>query len=518
MKESSNVYRTAGMVMIITIIYRILGFLREMQIAYFLGAGEKADAYITAFSVPSIIIEVLALGAITSAIIPVASKYAAKNELDELNEIGNITSSVTLVVASIATVVAMIFAQQLVGMLAPGFTSDKLTLTTHLTRIMLPCMVFSGLYGISKAMLNTYNHFFMPAFANVVYNFILIVVAFVGFKHIGIDIFAYAVVLGTIAQWVLQKIQLKKMGYKYKFHIDLKNKDIKLIFKLMVPILIASIVAQLNFIVDKAVASNISDGSISALNYANKLVQLPLGIFVGAIITTMLPNMSRCAATGSSKDFNNFVNKAFNMLLIFMVPSSIALMFLNVPLINTLFQGKAFTIQDTMVTANVLFYYSIGTSFVAISQLFANAFYAHQDTKTTLYVNIFSVCLNIILNLTLSRFMGTNGIALATSISSVFGCFLMYFILKKRCGVKIKLGAKEYLKFALSIIVVIILCSTFTHMYMVKLIALNKLLKLSIIMAFAIFTMLVYFAILTVSDFQGVGEAKNLILKKLMKK
>lgn len=515
----TKIAKATFMVTGILLVGRVLGFLREMTIASFLGASSNADAYFIAFSVPNVLINVLALGAISSAIIPVVSKYVVNKEHEKINKLTNTLYTLIILLLSVITVVGIYYAPVLVKVMAPGFDKGTFDFSVHLTRIMMPTMIFLGLVGVSKAVLNAYDHYFTPAFTNIVFNLAVIIISYLWINVYGADALAYAVLVGAFLQFFFQYTKLRSLNYKTRISLDFDNEDIKKIFTLMVPIVIGMVITQLNVIINKAVASGLGEGSISALNYADKIIQLPMGIFVGAIVTTTFPNISRFVQVKDYQALRQVIGVSAKTIFILFGPLIVLLVFLSKPIINVLFERNAFSAADTLLTAQALEFYAIGLISLAMVQVLTKIFHAYQETRTPVFIGAVSIILHIVLNLTLADLLGHRGVALATSVSATVNSILLYYLLIKKHGeARLSLSIGLVVKTFSGLILLAVVSATFSEFYMSSLLNSLGLIRLFAITLFGGAALVLYFAFLKLLKVDEVQKIEEMLSAKIIRK
>ncbi|PTQ57945.1 MAG: putative peptidoglycan lipid II flippase MurJ [Candidatus Carbobacillus altaicus] len=426
---SRGLYTTTVAIMVITLVSRILGFLRETAIAAYFGASEVSDAFFIAFSIPGVLFAAMA-SAIGTTFIPV---YQRLGKEDRTYFMHNITS--VLIVMSLAvTVISIFFAPYLVKIFAPGFETETFHLSVQLTRILLWMVVLLTLNALFTAYLQSHQYFLMPAAVGIPFNIVVVLYLFMFGASLGIVGFTWITLVATIAQVLFLVPSLLRAGYRYRFVIDLKEQGLRQATVLVGPVMIGTIASQLNIIVDRMLASGLTEGSISALNYSNKVMQLAYGIVVISLLSVLYPRLSKIAANNDWNQFRLTLSRTTIVLLLVLLPITVGSMVLAKPIISVLFERGVFDAQATELTAGAYFFFSIGLIGLGTRELWTKAFYSLQDTKTPMTNGIFAIGLNIVLNLILVGPMQHLGLALATSISFIVASFLQYRSLTRQIG------------------------------------------------------------------------------------
>jgi putative peptidoglycan lipid II flippase len=446
--ENKTLAKNAGKTAFGTALSRILGYIRDMLVANVFGAGIFADAFYAAFRIPNLFRRLLGEGAFSAAFVPVFSEYLHTKEKTETQKFLNAVFTALLFILVVISVLGMFFAPLLVKIIALGFTNDpeKMQLTIELTRLMFPFILFICLAAFLLAALNTLHSFFIPAFAPSVLSFseIFYMLAFAPALVPGNQIkgLAASVIIGSVLHFFIQYPKLKSLGWNLKLHINFKHPGIKKIALLMIPSVIGLSVDQINAFVDNICASFLASGSITALYYSNRLMQLPLAIFGLAFATVSLPVMSKAYAQKDMTTLKNSLGYSVRFTIFILLPAATGLIVIGLPVVKLLFEHGRFNSLASLMTNNALFYYSLGLPAYALARIFTNAFYAFQDTKTPVKIAMVAMILHIILCILLMRTMGIGGLALATAAASYFNFILLTVYLKKRIG---KLGLKQIL-------------------------------------------------------------------------
>lgn len=428
----SRVTKTTIGLMIVTILSKSLGFGRELVLGSAYGATSYSDIYITAMNIPTILFYSIGT-AIATTFIPLYYENrnlgGDKKSLQFTNNIFN----VVLLLGLILSILAFIFAKPLVNIFAMGFDGNKLRFTVKFTRIM----IFGGLVvilsNIITAFLQTKDNFIVPGLIGIPFNIIIIVSIILSAK-INIYILPIGTLIAMFSQLLFQLPFAYKKGYKYKPILNIKDEYVKKIIWLVGPVFIGVAVEQVNSMVDRTLASTLAEGSISALNYANRLNGFVMGLFIVSIGAVIYPILSKLSFNNRNEEFIDIVVRSINSVILLVIPVSVGAIVLARPIISILFQRGAFDVRATSMTSTALIFYSIGMVGFGIREILGKIFYSLQDTKTPMINGAISMAVNIVLNLILVKFMGHAGLALATSISAIICIFMLFNSLKRKIG------------------------------------------------------------------------------------
>ncbi len=421
-----------------TLLSRILGFVRDVVIAWFFGAGLSSDAFFVAFRIPNLLRRLFAEGSLSIAFIPVFTEYLTHQGKAEAFDLARSALRLLAGILVITALLGILLAPWIIRVIAPGFMAspEKFELTVSLTRIMFPYVFFICLVALCMGILNTLGHFAAPALAPVFLNIALIFSAFFISPHMADPVtgLGIGVIIGGFLQLGLQVPFLIKKGFYFWQKTSLVHPGLKKVGTLMLPAVLGASVYQVNILVGTLLASLLPEGSVSYLYYADRLVQFPLGIFAIATATAVLPSLSRQAA---AKDINALCDTfAHAMKLVFFItiPSMVGLIVLREPIVALLFKRGAFDAETTRLTAQALLYYSVGLWAFSAVRIVVSTFYAMQDTKTPMKMAVISIGTNIVLGILLMIPLKHGGLALATSISSALNLGMLVYALRAKLG------------------------------------------------------------------------------------
>lgn len=438
-----TIARAALFMMIMTAVSRILGFAREAVMMTLFGQNYLTDAYRAAFSIPDFIYMLLVGGALSAAFIPVFSSYISNGREEEAWESASVVFNYIVLLLIILIAMAYFFTAPLIRLLAPGLPTTYAALAISLTHIMFIQTFFMALSGISQGILNSYNKFAAPAIGSVLYNLFIIVIGIALVKQLGIHAFAIGVVIGAVFNFAVQIPALRQVGIRYHFTFDYKNPGFIKIMILVVPVLAGLSVSQLNLFVVQNLASSAGSGMLSALNLAQKVMNLPVGIFGAAIATAIFPALTALTARGEMAGFRRSSSLGFRAIFLVTIPAAFGLAALGEPLIKLLFQQGQFTASMAHTTFQVLLYFCVGLAAYAAIMVLNRSFYALKDTVTPLLAAVITIGLNVFLALQLAGPMGVRGLALATSLSGIFNLLVLFVVLRIKSG---PLGGRTILR------------------------------------------------------------------------
>ncbi|MDG2090620.1 MAG: murein biosynthesis integral membrane protein MurJ [Gammaproteobacteria bacterium] len=436
-KESGNsLARSSMVVSSLTFFSRILGLVREIVFAAFFGDSAQADAFFVAFRIPNFLRRLFAEGAFSQAFVPVLSEYKQKCSFAEIKELvdqvaGRLSSTLMIV-----SIVGVIGAPVLAMVFAPGYIDDgeKFSLLVEMLRITFPYILLISLTGFAGGILNSYDRFAVPAVTPVFLNISLIVCAIWLSPLFAEPVIAIAwgVIVAGVIQLMFQLPFLGHLKLIPRPRLRPKHEGVSRIITLMIPVMFAVSVGQINLLIDTVLATSIEgDGSVSWLYYADRIMYLPLGVFAVAIATVILPSLSRKHAEDSVDKFKETLDWGMRCIVLIALPASIALITLAEPMVITIYQRGEFSADSVLPTARALQAYALGLlAFMAIKVL-ASAYFSRQDTKTPVRYGIIAMVSNIVMNLLLIIPLAHIGLAIATAFSSWVNAGLLLFGLMK---------------------------------------------------------------------------------------
>ena len=427
-----NLIKSTGTFSFFTIISRLLGDVRDILIAVFLGAGPLADAFFVAFRIPNTFRRLFSEGTFNAAFVPSYSALLGKKRLSE-NFANNIFNLLILGLFFLVIIIEIMM-PLFVFLIAPGFEGDpqKMELAITLTRITFPFLLFISLGSFFSAILNSHNKFAIASATPIILNIVLIGVLFFG-KILNdqlVHYLSYAVTISGIIQFIFLYFFTKKyFSPKLKFNIKIDQK-IKTFFKKLLPSIFSSGVTQINILVGTIIAS-FQAGAVSYLYYADRVYQINLAIAGIAIGTVILPQLSKYVQNSKENKINLIQNKALELSLFLSIPAAIALLIASEEIISSLFGYGSFEEVSVKNSAKALFYFGLGLPAFSLIKVFSTFFFARHNTKIPFYISLVSVLLNIFISIIFFREIGFLIIPIATTISSWFNAILLFILLKK---------------------------------------------------------------------------------------
>ena len=460
---SSRLARSAGLIGIATMASRLLGVVREIVLAALFGASATPamDAFNVAFRVPNLVRDLFAEGAMTAAFVPTFTRTLQSQGREAAWRLGNLVINALLVVTTVLVVLGIVFAEPITRAIASGhmvevglrflgfarqaavpegFTAvpGKLELTTQLTRMMMPFLTTVAVAVAVMGMLNALHRFFLPALSPAMFNVATILCAFLLvplMEPLGlppIAAIALATVLGGIGQIAVQWPALRKEGFRYRPILSFRDPGVREILRLMGPGTLGLAAVQINVLVNTSLATTEPQGAVSWLQYAFRLMYLPIGLFGVSIATAALPDLSTHAAADDRDAMRRTISSGLRMMLMLNVPATIGLIVLAHPIVELLLERNMFTPQDTAATAAALIFYSPGLLGYSAVKIASPSFYSMGDSRTPATVSVLSIGINLALNIMLVRDMGYRGLALGTAIAAIFNASVLLYLLSRR--------------------------------------------------------------------------------------
>lgn len=436
--ENSRVARAAGVVGMATMLSRLFGFLRDMIVAGLFGAGLTTDAFFVAFRIPNLLRRLLGEGSLTVSFVPIFTEYLRNRSREEAMELADIVFTALSILLVAVSLLGLLFSPLIVTVMAPGFVKmpAQYDLAVFLTRLMFPYIFLISLVALCMGILNSLRHFAAPALAPVVLNLAMILAALTlrGFFQEPITALAIGVLAGGLLQLAMQWPFLLRMGVRLKPNFRFRHPGMKRIGLLMLPAAFGAAIYQINIFIGTILASFLPTGSVSFLYYADRIVELPLGVFAIAVGTATLPSFSEQVAQGRFEELKRTIAFSLRIILFITIPATVALIALRVPIISVLFQRGEFDVQSTLLTAQALLCYAVGLWAFSIIRVIVSVFYSLQDTKAPMRAAIVALVVNVLFSLVLMFPLRHGGLALATSIASAVNVGMLWVILKRRIG------------------------------------------------------------------------------------
>ncbi|HEK86833.1 MAG: murein biosynthesis integral membrane protein MurJ [Candidatus Saccharicenans sp.] len=424
-----------------TTISRLLGLVREQVFASLFGSSRSTDAFNAAFRIPNLLRDLFAETSLSAAFVPVLTEQKTKSKKHENLLASNIFNTLFLVVG-LLTILGMIFCRPVASLVAMGFSRipEKLALTSSLTFITFPFLLFVSLAAWAMSYHNTEGSFFVPSVAPAFFNVFSIAVPLALFgwytSRGGDPIYgaAIGVTFGGLMQFLIQVPGVFRQGYRYHFYLNWRDPQFKKVMALFVPVAIGLAGSRINVFVNTILVSYQAERSMSWLNYAYRIMHLPLGLFGIAVGAVALPRFSRLVIENKSEEVQIAFKDSLKMVFFLTVPSSILIAFFSYPVTRLIYQHGRFTAADTLAVSQALILYTLGIPFISALRNVASVFYAHQDSKAPMYASFISIGVNLILNLSLMKPIGFLAFPLSASLASVVNILVLMRWLPRKIG------------------------------------------------------------------------------------
>ncbi|NLC96016.1 MAG: murein biosynthesis integral membrane protein MurJ [Erysipelotrichaceae bacterium] len=517
MTQTKKVAKSAIIIMVIGLLIRPLAFFKEMLIGAKFGLGMHTDTYILATSTIELFI-LLLNKAISTTFIPILHEVESKEgKAGKIRHTNNLLN-IIIVLATLIILIDFIIAPWIVKITAPGFnTEPQFSLAVLLIRIGLPAIIFSSVQGVLIGYLQTEGRFIEGAAIGMPMNIVFIIFLVFLSQKFGIIGLMVTSVVASIFQVLYLLYGTKKTGFKYSFYLNIHDAYIKKVIVLIPPVIISVGISDLNTLINKAIGSTLVEGSISALNYADKLTSLVNHIFISAITTVMYPIFAKEAVNENKDELKKSLNQSINIILLITIPATIVLIVLSHPIVKIVYERGVFDSLATSMTASALVYYAIRLTTMAITIIVNNIFYSLQDTKTPLYIGGLSVLTSIIFSLILIGSMKHNGLALAATISSFVSATALLYTLHKKIG---RLGLNKTLivglkaLFATGIMGIILLIS---FNFLLSILGSSSIMSIislfgSLLIGIIVYTIIIYF--LKIDEFKWIINSLKQKIKK----
>ena len=426
--------QTTFMLMLITIISKIFGFLREAVMASFIGAGEIKSIYTTANTLPVVVANFVAVG-IISGFIPIYTRAKNEKGIKEAEKLTSNIFNILMVFGAVAVVIGFIFARPFSKIFSPGLDGQWLDLATNYTRIMM-FAVFAYLYSaVFRGYLNIKGDFINPGITGIIMNIIIIIFTVLTGKTGNPYFLIIGALLGNVLQYVLFPRATKKSGYRHEWVIDLSNTYIRQLMVIAIPVIISSAAGEISIIVDNAMASAyFGEAAISKLFYAKTMLTLITGVITVSVTTTLLPKIAEFGQSGRIDQMKSSISSAVVTTLALVIPAAIGMMVLSFPIIELVFERKAFTADDTIIVASLLTSYAPFVIFQSITDVVDRGFYSVGDSKTPVVIVVIQQIINVVLNLVFVNIFGLEGLTLSTVVSTFIGSLLMIYKFRANFG------------------------------------------------------------------------------------
>ena len=435
--KQASVRSAATVLIIMVFASRVLGLLRDRMLAARFSPDELG-VYLAAFRLPNLLFELLVMGALTSAFIPVYTKYLTLGKQEEAWKISNTIITISCILLAFITIPILIWTKEVSHFIAPGFTDIQVGQMIGFTRFMVIAQVFPLLIGnFFTGILQSHNLFTIPGVAPVVYNIGIIISIIVFSSSMGLWAPVIGVGIGAVLFMCIQIPSLVQLGYRNRIALDIRNQGVREIGKLMVPRTIGLAISQVDTTVDLILSTLLGARMVTVFNFAQHLQQLPIGLFGATVAQAAFPLLSQASATGDKEKFTKTLYSALNQIVFFIMPVSVLFMVLRIPIVRLVFGASRFDWQATVLTGMTLSMFAISLSAQAVSQLLTRGFYALYDTKTPVIIGVITILINTMCSVIFVQLykFPVWSLGLSTSIASIINAALLVLYLGKRIGV-----------------------------------------------------------------------------------
>ncbi len=429
---SSSVASAAFIIGLFSVASRLLGVLRDRILASTFGANQTLDMYYAAFRLPDLVFNLLVLGALSAGFIPVFARLASdqKEKSNAWMLANNILNTLTVGLIAVCGL-GIVAAPWLVTVIAPGFPMEAKSTIVVLTQIMFLSPFFLGLSSIVGGILQSFHRFFVYSLSPVFYNLGIIFGALYLAPRYGIIGLAWGVVIGSFCHFIIQLPSLFKLGFRYQFFFNWKDKAMRQVYGMMTARTLGLAITQLNLIVITIIASGLVEGSLAVFNLANNLQSFAIGIFGVSFAVAVFPSLS---AAASDEIFINRFSRTFRQILFFIVPATVLLIILRAQIVRVILGSGNFSWEDTVMTIDTVGFFALSLFAQATLPLLARAFFSRHDSKTPFIIGLLAAVVNVVLSLWLAPTLGVAGLALAFSAGMIINFVLLFIILHRRLG------------------------------------------------------------------------------------
>lgn len=509
--NKNKVIKTVTVIAACTFISKILGLLRDVITASKFGAGSELDAFFAASNIPMILFITIG-AAITTTLIPLYNEKLKTGRQQAIDFVNNVLNFFIIITFGIC-LLCIIINKFIVSMLNPGFSGAQLILTQKLTVILIPTLIINAVLYIFNGVLQSENNFAVPALVALPFNILIIAYLMFYGKKFGVEGLTVITLIATAIQIIPQLSSIKKIGFRFKLKVDFGDPMLKKMGIMLVPVIIGTGVQQINSFIERGVATHFQTGSLSALSYAYRVFALIVDIFVVAIATVVYPKMAQQTALDKIEDMKETLSKSIKALVVFILPMSLIVIVQSRPIVYILFERGEFRRESTIVTANILLFYSIGLLAFGLRDFICKAYYTLKDTKTPMINSAIALGLNIVLIYFYKSFMGLNGLALANATSMYIACLLLIYNLRKKIG---SINGK-------SIFITIVKTAAASLIMVITIIYVNRIINLQYVSTLKVLVkitissaagILVFIICAWFIKLEEIIQVKNLILRK----
>jgi putative peptidoglycan lipid II flippase len=434
MDEKKRVTKAAGLMTSGTLVSRVLGFVRDVVLAKVFGATGLTDSFFVAYRIPNLLRELFAEGSVSAGFVPVFTEYLTEKGREEAKRLAGTVFAFLLCVLSAVCLLGILLAPYIASIVARGFMSEpeKFSLTITMIRIMFPFLLFISLAALAMGTLNSLRCFFIPSIAPAFFNIAIIVAALFIAPHFTVPIIVvgFAVTAGGAFQYGVQALALVRKRFHLRPIFDFYHPGLKRILLLVMPVVFAMGVTQINVLISNFFSTYLPEGSATYLYYSWRLTHFPIGLFAIAMSVALLPSLSAQATKGDIPALRDTFSFSLRVLFFITIPSMVGLIALSRPIVNILFQRGAFDVDDAGGTVYALLFYASGIWAFAGLRIVRTVFYSLQDTKTPLKTAVLSVIANIVFCLLLMKPFRHGGLAFANVLAASINFIVLFYLLR----------------------------------------------------------------------------------------
>ncbi|MFS8639289.1 MAG: murein biosynthesis integral membrane protein MurJ [Symbiobacteriaceae bacterium] len=416
---------------VLTATSRVLGFLRETVYASVFGASAELDAFLVAQGVPNLVVGLVS-SAIATAATPLLAGVVARGDREKAARTFSALANLVMMVTAVAMIPMALMADGVVRLMAPGFTAEQVRLAAGVTRVLLIASLFVTWMNLLTGWLHACRRFFWPASTGIPFNVAMIAAALFFGARYGAYALAVGFTVGSLLRVLVQLPGVRRTGFRHRWCLDLADPGLRAILGLLPALFLGYAVTEVNVLVDRMVASTQEEGTISALNYAFRLVTLPHGLLAMALVQALYPSLGAVSATADREAFARLLGRGLGVLVGLLTPMTVALVVLRVPIVEFVYGRGSFDARDTLLTSLALAAYGLGLVPLALRDLANRALYAWQDARYPAMVAVVAMLVNVVGDLMLGRWLGITGLALATTLSFTIGFALLAARLGRR--------------------------------------------------------------------------------------
>lgn len=513
-KLNNRLLKSFSLILMLTMISKVLGFVREMLLASKYGAGFDTDAYLVATSIPTILFMSIGI-AVRTTLIPAFTIELNNRKREEAFKLVNSIVNLCIILGIILIVLVELNLSRIIVLIAPGFSGDQLEIIIRYSRVLVPALIFIVLSDIFGGILNTFNEFKESAFIGIAYNVVIIFTILFLSDYFGMFGIVVGTLIGFISQLLILLPKIRKLGFTYHLYLNLNHPFIKNVLWKSLPVIIGSITLQLNLLIDRMFGSSLGDGAISSLNYANKINVLATSIFIASILTAQYPLFSKYYAEENISELKSSYAKTIRMLTIITIPITIVFMINGELVVKILFQRGEFTEKDVYITASVLLHYAIAIVFIGVREASNKLYFSMGDTRTPMIISISAVVINIAMNFILVPYMGVNGLALSNSIAAIYSASILTYLLNRKINGIINMIFKDSYKIMLVILISAFLCKGFESWFNIS--TVGNVFVFLIFPGFMVMLIGIYFSLMYVFKVEEINLIAKAVIDKLKK-